>query len=215
MLVGFGVSDASASFFLGKLSDRLGRTATLGLGAVCQGAIMILLFIEKKKALTMTFTEAMVPHGYETTWLTPCGVGAHTFNSHDSTADVLQFVAGNPSCSCTIDKGQPGAGTQWLPSSASSSSHPDLTCDCGACEQGQWEYLIVCAVLWGIGDAVWNTQISALIGGGWPDQKEDVFANFKMWQSLMTAAAFSYSSFLGWDGKLAIVMGFLCLSIPW
>ena len=229
MAVGFGLSNSFASFFIGKVivlafsnspphfslqvSDRVGRTCTLALGAFCQGSIMVLLFVEKRKSLTYQSTGDVVqPPAYATTWLAPCD--SHTFNSHDTTADLLLFVSGNHQCACTIDAGQSGAGSPWVPN-ARASSHPDLTCECGACTEGQWGYLIMCAVLWGVGDAVWNTQISALLGAGWPDAKEDVFGNFKMWQSLAAAAAFVYSPFVGLVGQLAIVMGFLCLSIPW
>merc|ERR1711871_1602658 len=86
--------------------------------------------------------------------------------------------------------------------------------DCGACEDNQWAYLLVAAILWGIGDAVWNTQISAVIGGSFSDAKEDAFANLKMWQSLFVAISLIYNPYLEPVPKLGILLGLLATSIP-
>jgi predicted MFS family arabinose efflux permease len=59
------------------------------------------------------------------------------------------------------------------------------------CNQ-KWLIIIPCAVVWGFGDAAWNTQICSILGETFVDDKESAFANFKFWQSLTCAAAFGY-----------------------
>jgi len=76
-------------------------------------------------------------------------------------------------------------------------------------ERGKtWGLLIACAILWGIGDAVWNTQISATIGDVFREDKEGGFANLKFWQSLMVAIAFGYNFLFSSDVKLSILIVF-------
>eukprot|EP01061_Rhynchopus_euleeides_P026349 TRINITY_DN4309_c0_g8_i1.p1 TRINITY_DN4309_c0_g8~~TRINITY_DN4309_c0_g8_i1.p1 ORF type:complete len:528 (+),score=190.13 TRINITY_DN4309_c0_g8_i1:71-1654(+) len=69
--------------------------------------------------------------------------------------------------------------------------------DVGDCDR-QWTALLVSASLWGFGDAVWNTQLSCILGEVFTDRKEDAFSNMKLWQSLATAVIF----FLGFDPDL-------------
>uniref|UniRef100_A0A7S1CDR4 Major facilitator superfamily (MFS) profile domain-containing protein n=1 Tax=Bicosoecida sp. CB-2014 TaxID=1486930 RepID=A0A7S1CDR4_9STRA len=76
---------------------------------------------------------------------------------------------------------------------------------------GGWGSLIVAAVLWGIGDAVWNTQISALLGDVFSADTGPAFANFKLWQSLSIAASFLYNQHLGIVPKQLIVYLSLCI----
>ena len=64
----------------------------------------------------------------------------------------------------------------------------------GQCKQ-QWAPLLVCASLWGFGDAVWNTQTSSILGEVFVSKKEDAFSNLKLWQSLATSIIF----FLGFN----------------
>jgi len=78
-----------------------------------------------------------------------------------------------------------------------------------------WGSLAGAAVLWGIGDAVWNTQISALLGDVFSADTGPAFANFKLWQSLAVAAAFLYNSEVSTLTKQIIVAaslgtGYLC-----
>mmetsp|Transcript_26125 Transcript_26125/g.56566 ORF Transcript_26125/g.56566 Transcript_26125/m.56566 type:complete len:338 (+) Transcript_26125:363-1376(+) len=76
---------------------------------------------------------------------------------------------------------------------------------------GTWAVLVVCACLWGIGDATMNTQLSAILGDEFPDDKEAAFANFKLFQSLMTSVSFFYNSVAPKVVKLGIMLGLVAL----
>jgi MFS family permease len=71
-----------------------------------------------------------------------------------------------------------------------------------------WVVLIACAILWGIGDAVWCTQIAAAVGDIFREDKEGGFANLKFWQSLMVSIAFGYNFLFSSDVKLSILIVF-------
>ena len=53
-----------------------------------------------------------------------------------------------------------------------------------------WVPMLLSASLWGLGDAVWNTQISCVLGEIFVERKEDAFSNLKFWQSLATSVMF-------------------------
>lgn len=76
---------------------------------------------------------------------------------------------------------------------------------------GHWGSLTAAAALWGIGDAVWNTQISALLGDVFSDDSGPAFANFKLWQSLAVATTFLYNGELAILTKQLIVYLSLCI----
>merc|ERR1719412_831182 len=42
----------------------------------------------------------------------------------------------------------------------------------------------ILAAMWGLGDAVWQTQINALYGALFASQEEAAFSNYRMWESL-------------------------------
>lgn len=67
--------------------------------------------------------------------------------------------------------------------------------------------------LWGMADAVWQTQTNALYGVLFPRDKEAAFANYRMWESLGFVIAFAYSTFLCLDYKLYVVLLFLALTL--
>eukprot|EP01059_Diplonema_ambulator_P015122 TRINITY_DN2621_c1_g4_i1.p1 TRINITY_DN2621_c1_g4~~TRINITY_DN2621_c1_g4_i1.p1 ORF type:complete len:520 (+),score=209.35 TRINITY_DN2621_c1_g4_i1:51-1610(+) len=69
--------------------------------------------------------------------------------------------------------------------------------DVGNCDK-KYFILILSAFLWGIGDAVWNTQISSILGEVFTKEKDNAFSNLKLWQSLMTSVMF----FLNFDASL-------------
>eukprot|EP01061_Rhynchopus_euleeides_P026345 TRINITY_DN4309_c0_g2_i1.p1 TRINITY_DN4309_c0_g2~~TRINITY_DN4309_c0_g2_i1.p1 ORF type:complete len:516 (+),score=163.79 TRINITY_DN4309_c0_g2_i1:71-1618(+) len=73
----------------------------------------------------------------------------------------------------------------------------------GDCDE-KWAALLVSAGLWGFGDAVWNTQLSCILGEVFVDRKEDAFSNMKLWQSLATSIIF----FLGFNQK------YTCATLP-
>lgn len=72
-------------------------------------------------------------------------------------------------------------------------------------ETGGWGMLLVSAFAWGLGDAVWNTQLSALLGDVFSKNTNPAFANFKLWQSLVVGAVFLYNAHVGTTLKQVIV----------
>ncbi|XP_056283607.1 protein unc-93 homolog A isoform X3 [Pseudoliparis swirei] len=66
--------------------------------------------------------------------------------------------------------------------------------------------------LWGMADAIWQTQTNALYGILFPREKEAAFANYRMWESLGFVIAFAYSTFICLEYKLYIVLAVLLLS---
>jgi len=51
-------------------------------------------------------------------------------------------------------------------------------------------YLV--AALWGVADAIWQTQINSLYGVLFVNKEEAAFANYKLWES--TGFLFSFLS---------------------
>ncbi|KAE8286552.1 Protein unc-93-like protein A [Larimichthys crocea] len=67
--------------------------------------------------------------------------------------------------------------------------------------------------LWGMADAIWQTQTNALYGVLFPREKEAAFANYRMWESLGFVIAFAYSTFLCLEYKLYILLAVLVLTV--
>ncbi|CAO1386891.1 unnamed protein product [Diamesa hyperborea] len=65
--------------------------------------------------------------------------------------------------------------------------------------------------LWGVGDAVWQTQINGLYGTLFRRNKEAAFSNYRLWESLGFVIAYAYSTALCTAHKLYSVMGVLGL----
>uniref|UniRef100_H2SU40 Protein unc-93 homolog A n=1 Tax=Takifugu rubripes TaxID=31033 RepID=H2SU40_TAKRU len=76
----------------------------------------------------------------------------------------------------------------------------------------QLHVFFLLAALWGMADAVWQTQTNALYGILFPRDKEAAFANYRMWESLGFVISFAYSSFLCLEYKLYIMLGVLVLA---
>ncbi|BFZ13336.1 hypothetical protein BsWGS_16375 [Bradybaena similaris] len=71
----------------------------------------------------------------------------------------------------------------------------------------------VCAALWGMGDAVIQTQINALYGHVFSDKAEAAFANYRLWESLGFAVTYAYNDYLCTETKLYICLGVLAVSV--
>ncbi|KAM4694249.1 protein unc-93 homolog A-like [Discoglossus pictus] len=71
----------------------------------------------------------------------------------------------------------------------------------------------VIAAVWGISDAVWQTQINALYGVLFEKNKEAAFANFCLWESIGFVIAFGYSTVLCVSVKLYILLCVLFIGI--
>ncbi|XP_071443973.1 UNC93-like protein [Hetaerina americana] len=67
--------------------------------------------------------------------------------------------------------------------------------------------------LWGIGDAVWQTQVNGLYGTLFRRNKEAAFSNFRLWESAGFVVAYAYSTHLCARMKLYVMMVVLSLGI--
>lgn len=65
------------------------------------------------------------------------------------------------------------------------------------------------AGFWGLGDAVWQTQVNAFYGTVFADDEEAAFANYRMWESLGFIIAFVIQKLLPISHKIVVVMAFL------
>ncbi|XP_013782499.1 protein unc-93 homolog A-like [Limulus polyphemus] len=64
----------------------------------------------------------------------------------------------------------------------------------------------VIAALWGLSDAVWQTQINAVYGILFPSNEAAAFANYRLWESLGFIIAFAYAQFLCINVKMYILL---------
>uniref|UniRef100_A0A673N3B2 Protein unc-93 homolog A n=1 Tax=Sinocyclocheilus rhinocerous TaxID=307959 RepID=A0A673N3B2_9TELE len=67
--------------------------------------------------------------------------------------------------------------------------------------------------LWGMADAVWQTQTNALYGILFAEHKEAAFANYRMWESLGFVIAFAYSTYICLSTKIYIALAVLALTM--
>ncbi|XP_051020317.1 protein unc-93 homolog A-like [Acomys russatus] len=67
--------------------------------------------------------------------------------------------------------------------------------------------------LWGMADAVWQTQNNALYGVLFEENKEAAFANYRLGEAMGFVIAFGYSSFLCVSTKLYVLSGALSLAM--
>ncbi|XP_064301649.1 protein unc-93 homolog A isoform X2 [Phalacrocorax carbo] len=69
------------------------------------------------------------------------------------------------------------------------------------------------SALWGLSDAIWQTQTNGLYGILFEKHKEAAFANYRLWESLGFVIAFGYSTKLQVYIKLYILLSVLALSM--
>ncbi|XP_063837499.1 UNC93-like protein [Ostrinia nubilalis] len=67
--------------------------------------------------------------------------------------------------------------------------------------------------LWGVGDAVWQTQINGLYGVLFRRNKEAAFSNFRLWESAGFVVAYAYSTHLCARMKLYVMMVVLLVGV--
>ncbi|NXS01125.1 UN93A protein, partial [Oxylabes madagascariensis] len=77
----------------------------------------------------------------------------------------------------------------------------------------QLAVFFVFPALWGLSDAVWQTQTNGLYGILFEKHKEAAFANYRLWESLGFVIAFGYSTKLQAYIKLYILLSVLVLSM--
>ncbi|XP_034232341.1 UNC93-like protein [Thrips palmi] len=67
--------------------------------------------------------------------------------------------------------------------------------------------------LWGVGDAVWQTQVNGLYGTLFRRNKEAAFSNFRLWESAGFVVAYAYSTHLCARMKLYVMLCVLLLGV--
>ncbi|KAH6762443.1 Major facilitator superfamily protein [Perilla frutescens var. hirtella] len=72
---------------------------------------------------------------------------------------------------------------------------------------------LLIGALWGIGDGVLNTQLSALLGILFKHDLEGAFAQLKLWQSASIAVVFFISTSISFQAMLIIMLVALCISV--
>lgn len=65
--------------------------------------------------------------------------------------------------------------------------------------------------LWGVGDAVWQTQINGLYGLLFRRNKEAAFSNYRLWESVGFVIAYAYATTLCARMKLYVLLAVLAL----
>ncbi|GFR83896.1 protein unc-93 homolog A-like [Elysia marginata] len=79
--------------------------------------------------------------------------------------------------------------------------------------KGQEVLFYVFAGLWGMGDAVIQTQVNALYGNIFSNKAEAAFANYRLWESVGFMVTYAYNDYLCTYTKLYIAMASLGLSV--
>ncbi|GFT79403.1 protein unc-93 homolog A [Nephila pilipes] len=77
----------------------------------------------------------------------------------------------------------------------------------------QYVVFFVLAGMWGLCDAIWQTQLNSFYGSLFRSQEEAAYANYRLWESLGFAMAFGYSTFLCIIPKISILICFLIIGI--
>ncbi|XP_055524323.1 UNC93-like protein [Wyeomyia smithii] len=67
--------------------------------------------------------------------------------------------------------------------------------------------------LWGVGDAVWQTQINGIYGALFRRNKEAAFSNYRLWESAGFVIAYAYSTQLCARMKLYVLFAVLALGM--
>ncbi|XP_044748415.1 UNC93-like protein isoform X2 [Coccinella septempunctata] len=67
--------------------------------------------------------------------------------------------------------------------------------------------------LWGVGDAVWQTQVNGLYGTLFRRNKEAAFSNYRLWESVGFVIAYAYSTHLCAKMKLYALFGVLWIGM--
>ncbi|CAH9116133.1 unnamed protein product [Cuscuta europaea] len=73
--------------------------------------------------------------------------------------------------------------------------------------------VLIIAALWGIGDGVLNTQLSAFLGILYNHDLEGAFSHLKLWQSFAVAVVFFLSPLISLQLMLVIMLASLCISV--
>ncbi|XP_055938334.1 protein unc-93 homolog A-like isoform X1 [Argiope bruennichi] len=67
--------------------------------------------------------------------------------------------------------------------------------------------------IWGLSDAIWQTQLNSFYGALFRNQEEAAYSNYRLWESTGFALAFLYSSFLCILPKISILIVLLFIGM--
>ncbi|CAH1395095.1 unnamed protein product [Nezara viridula] len=67
--------------------------------------------------------------------------------------------------------------------------------------------------MWGVGDAVWQTQVNGLYGTLFRRNKEAAFSNYRLWESAGFVIAYAYSTHLCARMKLYVMLSVLIIGV--
>ncbi|KAK7863754.1 hypothetical protein R5R35_011157 [Gryllus longicercus] len=67
--------------------------------------------------------------------------------------------------------------------------------------------------LWGVGDAVWQTQVNGIYGTLFRRNKEAAFSNYRLWESAGFVVAYAYSTHLCARMKLYVMLAVLLAGV--
>lgn len=79
--------------------------------------------------------------------------------------------------------------------------------------QNELAMFFIFPALWGMADAIWQTQTNSLYGLLFDDHKEAGFANYRLWESMGFVIAYGYSTFLCVSVKLYILLAVLAVGM--
>ncbi|XP_077213037.1 UNC93-like protein 3 isoform X2 [Tasmannia lanceolata] len=74
-------------------------------------------------------------------------------------------------------------------------------------------YPLLMAMIWGMGDGVFNTLLNAALGILFRHDTEAVFSQLKVWQSASTAVVFFLSPHITFQAMLILMISALCVSV--
>ena len=73
--------------------------------------------------------------------------------------------------------------------------------------------LFILAGLWGLADAVWQTQINSFYGVLFADQKEAAFSNYRLWESTGFVIFYIITPYIRIRLALIILIAFLTVGM--
>jgi len=72
-------------------------------------------------------------------------------------------------------------------------------------KKNSWEEVLIVSGVWGVGDGICTTLLSARLGAWFPKDKDAAFSNWKMFQSLGISSIFFSHDFLTLKWMLLMV----------
>lgn len=69
------------------------------------------------------------------------------------------------------------------------------------------------AMLWGISDSIWQTQVNSLYGVLFEQNQEAAFSNFRLWESLGFFVSYFYSNRICVKTKLYLLLAYLSVGM--